>query len=98
MPTSDGRQNGTPKRPSGAKRIKKHLMERLVGAPALHETIVVTVPLGPRGFLKVILSIEIDVSSFFCVPVYHLLYTLSPFRFFVLFKYHAERWSAEPSI
>ena len=49
--------------------------------PAFHETNVITVPLGPTGFWKVVSGLKIDPFSFFSVFLWSVFYTtfLSPF-------------------
>jgi hypothetical protein len=57
---SDGIQNGNQNRPSGAKMLEILSVGmptlRFVFKPCFHETIVILVPLGHRGFQKVIFS------------------------------------------
>ena len=48
--------------------------------PAFHETIVITMPLGPAGFFKIIFSIEIGsfsiCSTFLCAMFYIICLSL----------------------
>ena len=77
--------NGTQNRQSGVQ-ITKCLghLKHLFCVPAFHETIVITVSLGPSGFLKVIFSTENDSFLLFlrlfilCFiwHVYHLFKTI----------------------
>ena len=60
------------------------MVQAMFSEPCFHETIIITVPLGPSGFEKVICSMELGSFTVFVVFLCAICYTIfSPCFFFV---------------